>query len=158
MTPADLDRIRDECRALVTKRALVSAGTAVVPIPGIDLVADVGILSRLLPDISAKFGLDHDQVEKMEPHRAEQVLVVATSLGNTAIGRAVTKRVVTAILRRVGVRLAGAQAAKFVPILGQAVAASISFGAMKLAGDRHVDDCYETAKRTLLVQPTIATA
>ncbi len=157
MNLADLDRIRDECRALVTKRALVSAGTAVVPIPGVDLIADVGILTKLLPEISAKFGLDHDQVEKMDPRRAEQVLVVATSLGNTAIGRAVTKRVVAAILRRVGVRLVGKQAAKFVPFLGQAVAASISFGAMKLAGDRHIDDCYETARRTLPPQPGIAT-
>ncbi|WP_374942848.1 hypothetical protein [Sphingomonas sp.] len=149
-TSADLDRVRDECRAMVTKRALVSAGTAVVPIPGIDLVADVGILTNLLPDISRRFGLDHETVEKMDPRMGEQVLVVATSLGNSAIGRAVTKRIVVAILRRVGVRLVGAQAAKFVPILGQAVAASISFGAMKLAGDRHIDDCYETARRTLL--------
>ena len=55
-----------------------------------------------------------------------------------------------AVLKRIGVRLIGAQAAKLVPFLGQATAAGISFGAMKLAGDRHVDDCYETAKRTLL--------
>ena len=155
MTPATLDRIRDECKALVTKRALVSAGTAVVPIPGIDLIADVGILTKLLPEISARFGLDHEAVEKMEPRRAEQVLVVATSLGNSAIGRAVTKRVVAAILRRVGVRLIGKQFAKYVPILGSAAAASLSFGAMKLAGDRHVDDCYETAKRTQ-TEPAIA--
>ena len=158
MTIEDLDRIRDECRATVTKRSLVSAGTAVVPIPGIDLIADVGILTKLLPEISAKFGLDHEAVEKMEPRRAEQVLVVATSLGNTAIGRAVTKRVVAAVLRRVGIRLVGKQAAKFVPFLGQAVAASISFSAMKLAGDRHIEDCYETAKRTLFAGPTTATA
>lgn len=149
MTPADLDRVRDECKAIVTKRALVSAGTAVVPIPMIDLVVDVNILTKLLPEISRRFGLDHAAVEKMEPRRAEQVLVVATSLGNSAIGRAVTRRIVAAILRRVGVRLLGAQAAKLVPFLGQATAAGISFGAMKLAGDRHVDDCYETAKRTL---------
>ena len=153
MTPAELDRTRDECKALVTKRALVSAGTAVVPIPMIDLVVDVNILTKLLPEISRRFGLDHEAVEKMEPRRAEQVLVVATSLGNSAIGRAVTRRIVAAILRRVGVRLLGGQVAKFVPFLGQATAAGISFGAMKLAGDRHVDDCYETARRTLLATP-----
>jgi uncharacterized protein (DUF697 family) len=150
VTPADLDRVRDECKALVTKRAMVSAGTALVPIPMIDLVVDVNILTKLLPEISRRFGLDHEAVERMEPRRAEQVLVVATSLGNSAIGRAVTRRIVAAILRRVGVRLLGGQVAKFVPFLGQATAAGISFGAMKLAGDRHVDDCYETAKRTLL--------
>lgn len=158
MTLEDLNRIRDECRAMVTKRALVSAGTAVIPIPGIDLIADVGLLTKMLPDISHRFGLDHDQVERMDPRMGEQVLVVATSLGNSAIGRAVTRRIVVAILRRVGIRLVGAQAAKFVPILGQAAAASISFGAMKLAGNRHIDDCYETARRTLVPERMILPA
>jgi len=39
-----------------------------------------------------------------------------------------------------------------VPILGQALAASISFGAMKLLGNAHVDDCYAVAKKALLAQ------
>ncbi len=82
--------------------------------------------------------------------------MLKTALTNRAVerGRALddaeSQTVVAALVKRVGIRLVGAQAAKFVPILGQAVAASISFGAMKLAGDRHADDCYETAKRTLL--------
>ncbi|HEU0065954.1 MAG TPA: hypothetical protein VFQ57_01800 [Sphingomonas sp.] len=149
-TLSELDRVRDDCKAMVTKRSLVSAGTAVVPIPGIDLIADVGLLTKMLPDISERFGLSHEQVAKMDAGMGEQVLVVATSLGNTVIGRAITRRIVTAIIRRVGLRVAGASVAKFVPFLGQAAAASLSFGAMKLAGNRHVDDCYETVKRTLL--------
>ena len=148
-TVAELDRVRDECRAMVTKRSLSSAGAAVVPIPGIDLVADVGILTELLPAISARFGLREDQVQKMEASRAQQVLVLASSLGNNVIGRAVTKRVVIAILRRMGVRAASASVARFVPFIGSAVAATISFGAMKLAGNAHIDDCYATAKALL---------
>ena len=30
-------------------------------------------------------------------------------------------------------------------VIGSAVAASLSFGAMKLAGDAHVEECYRTA-------------
>jgi hypothetical protein len=36
--------------------------------------------------------------------------------------------------------------AKYVPFIGSAVAATISFGAMKLAGNAHIDDCYATAE------------
>jgi hypothetical protein len=36
-----------------------------------------------------------------------------------------------------------------VPFIGSAVAATISFGAMKLAGNAHIDDCYATAKTLL---------
>ena len=137
---------------MVTKRALASAGVAVVPIPGADLVADIGILTNLLPAISERFGLREEQIRKMDPSRAQQVLVIASSLGNNVIGRAVTKRMVVALLRRMGVRVATGSVAKYVPFIGSAVAATISFGAMKLAGDAHVEDCYRTA-RALIGEP-----
>ena len=145
----DLERVRAESRSLVTRRSLMSAGAAVVPIPGVDLVADVGLLTTLLPKISEMFQLDHEQVQKLEPHLAQQVLVMASSMGNNVIGRAVTKRVVIAILRRMGVRIATGSIARFVPFIGSAVAATISFGAMKMAGNAHIDDCYATAKALL---------
>ena len=155
-TLAELDAVRADCRKLVTRRSLASAGAAVVPIPGADLVADIGLLTTLLPDISKRFALDHDQVARLEPHLAQRVLVLASSLGNNAIGQAITKRVVVAMLRRVGIRLATASAAKYVPILGSAVAATISFGAMKLVGDAHIEDCYRTA--AALIEPPAALA
>lgn len=148
-TLTELDRIRDECRSLVTTRSLMSAGASVVPIPGADLIADIGLLTNVLPQISAKFELDHAQVARLEPHLAQQVLVIASSLGNNVIGRMVTKRVVIALLRRVGVRVAAASATKYVPLLGSVVAAALSFGAMKLVGNAHVDDCYKTARALL---------
>ena len=144
-TIAELNRVRDDCKRLVTSRSMVSAGAAVVPIPGADLVADIGLLTKLLPQISTRFGLDHDQVQKLEPRVAQQALVIASSLGNTMIGRMVTKRIVIALLRRIGARVAAGSVAKFIPFAGSAVAATISFGAMKLIGNAHVEDCYKTA-------------
>jgi uncharacterized protein (DUF697 family) len=144
-TVAELDRVREDCRQLVTKRAMTAAATSMVPIPGLDLIADVGLLTKLLPDISARFGLSEAQVRKLDPHLAERVLVMASGLGNTMIGRAVTKRVAASLLKRVGARLAAGSVARFVPFAGTAVAASIGFGAMKMAGNAHVEDCYRTA-------------
>ena len=145
-TITELDRIRAECRSLVTRRSLMSAGVAVVPVPGADVVADVGLLTTLLPKISERFGLDHNQVAKLEPHLAQKVLVVASGMGNNVIGRMVTKKLVVRLLQRVGVRVATASVAKYVPVLGSLLAAGISFGAMKMVGNSHIDDCYETAK------------
>lgn len=150
---AELDRIRDECRRMVTKRSVMSAGAAVVPMPGVDIVADIGLLTTLLPEISKRFELDHDQVQKLEPLMAQQVLVMASSMGNTIIGRMVTRRLVTALLKRIGVRMATASVAKYVPFIGSAVAATISFGAMKLVGNAHIEDCYKTAQ-ALIAQPS----
>ena len=74
---------------------------------------------------------------------------MASSMGNNVIGRMVTKRLVAALLRRVGVRVAAVSVAKYVPFVGSGIAAAISFGAMKLVGNSHIDDCYRTAKAML---------
>lgn len=130
---------------MVMSRALASAGVVVVPIPLADIAADVGILATMLPAISARFELDHDSVEKLDPHLAQRVLVLASGMGNNLIGRTITKKLVAGMIRRMGARIATASVARYVPLLGSAVAATISFGAMKLAGDAHVEDCYRTA-------------
>ena len=56
-TPEQIAAVAAQCRRLVTKRALVAAGVAVVPIPGIDWLTDVAVLVKLLPEISRAFGL-----------------------------------------------------------------------------------------------------
>ena len=146
---AELDRVRAECRKLVTKRSLMAAGAAVVPIPGVDIVADISLMTTMLPEISRRFELDHEQVDKLEPHVAQKVFVMASSMGNNVIGRTVTKRLATALLRRVGRRVATASVAKYVPFVGSALAAAIGFGAMKMVGKSHIEDCYRTAKSLL---------
>ncbi len=151
---AELDRARREGYRMVTERSLAAAAAAVVPIPGADLIADIGLLANMLPKISERFELDHASVEKLDPEIAQRVLVVAASLGNNVIGRLVTRKLAIRLLRRVGVRIATASVAKYVPILGSAIAASISFGAMKLAGNAHVDDCYRTARALLDAERT----
>lgn len=141
--------MRSECRRIVTARALAAAGVAVVPVPAVDILADIGLLADVLPKISRAFELDHENVEKLDPDVAQRALAVAAGLGNNVIGRLVTRKLVVALLRRVGVRVASASVAKYVPVIGSAVAASIGFGAMKLAGDAHVEDCYRTARALL---------
>ena len=147
-----LDALRDECKSMVTKRAGLSAGAAVLPIPGLDLGADVSLLIEMIPAINKKFGLSPEQIEGLDPQIKRMILIGATSLGNGLIGKWVTQQLVMQMLQRLGVRVATKSVAKFVPFLGQALAASISFGTMKLIGNAHVDDCYAVAKKALLAQ------
>ncbi|MBV2133980.1 hypothetical protein KRX52_14460 [Pseudomonas sp. MAP12] len=147
-----LDALRDECKAMVTRRAGLSAGAAVLPIPGLDLGADVSLLIEMIPAINKKFGLNPDQIEGLDPQIKRVILIGATSIGNNLIGKWVTRQLVMQALKRVGIRVTTKTVARFVPILGQALAASISFGAMKLLGNAHVDDCYAVAKKALLAQ------
>ncbi|MDF2792121.1 MAG: hypothetical protein K0S80_5223, partial [Neobacillus sp.] len=52
-------------------------------------------------------------------------------------------------LKKVGAKIAVKQVAKYVPFVGQAVSAGISFGAMKYLGNSHIDECYEVCRRII---------
>ena len=70
MIPAtleQLEQVRKECRTMVRKRATASAGTTLVPLPGTDVLADVGMLMQLLPAINNKFGLSQNSSTAWTP-------------------------------------------------------------------------------------------
>ncbi|ALP37078.1 hypothetical protein ASL14_13735 [Paenibacillus sp. IHB B 3084] len=148
-TIEELEQIRKECRSMVTKRAAASGGAVLVPVPGADVLADVGILMQLLPAINGKFGLSEKQLNGLDAETKSMVYGFITSIGSKLIGRIITREVIVQILQKMGVRIATKQVSKFVPLLGQGLAAAIGFTAMRTIGNRHVEQCYEVAKRLL---------
>jgi len=134
---------------MVLRRAATSAGASVIPLPGIDIAADVGLLMRLLPAINRKFGLTPEQIEKLDPERRLVVYALISRGGKSLVGRAVTKKVVLLALKRVGIRMTAKQAAKHLPFAGQIASAFLGFGAMMYIGASHIDECYEIAKAAI---------
>lgn len=149
MTLAELEAIRLECLSLVNQRSVVSAAVAVVPIPGLDVGADVAIMTRMIDLINQKFQLTAQDVGRLDPNTRQRILVLVSSMGSTLIGKYASKELVMLALKRVGVRMASKQAAKFVPLLGSAIAAGLSYGAMRWLGNAHVEDCYQVLKRAI---------
>ena len=145
-TRRDIAQIASECRKLVTRRALISAGASAVPLPGIDVAVDVTVLLQMIEQINQRFGLTLQQIEQLAPQRRLFAYKAAMGVGSALIGRLVTRELVIKLLKTVGVRLSAKQAAKYVPFAGQAVAASLSFAALKALGDRHVEDCVRVAE------------
>ncbi|MCM3116306.1 hypothetical protein M3610_13455 [Neobacillus sp. MER 74] len=148
-TISELDRIREECKSMVNKRASASAAAAVVPVPGVDVGADVAIMMELLPAINRKFGLSPEQIDQLDSAIKGQILVIISSLGSKLVGKFITKETVVLLLKKVGTRVAVKSVTKFIPFVGQAVSAGISFGAMKYLGNSHIDECYEVCKRII---------
>lgn len=148
----ELARIRNECELMVTTRAVLSSAAAIAPVPGADFGADVMLLLEMIPMINRKFGLGPEQIDQLDPQIKKLILVAATSIGSEMIGKVITQAIILQALKRVGIRVAIKQVAKYLPVLGQAVAAAVSFGAMKAVGNSHVDDCFEVAKRVIEAQ------
>ena len=131
-TPAQIEDAARWCRRLVTRRALLAAGVAMVPVPGVDWVTDIGVLLKLLPEINHAFGLTPAQVERLSPDRRLAVFKSISAGGGVLVGRLVTRELVMTVLRAVGVRLTAPQAAKYVPVAGSAASAARTFSALKL--------------------------
>jgi uncharacterized protein (DUF697 family) len=152
-TPEQIEAAARHCRKLVNQRALLAAGVAVVPVPGVDWLTDIGVLVRLLPQINAAFGLTPEQVERLAPDRRVVVYKAISAGGGLVVGKVITREVVLRLLRMVGVRLTTQQLAKYVPIAGQAVSAALTFGALRYVCEQHIRQCMEVARQLALPAP-----
>ncbi len=152
-TPDALASTAARCRKRVTQRALLGAGVAMVPIPGVDWVTDVGLLVKLLPEISAAFGLSPAQVERLAPERRVVVYKAISAGGGMVLGRMVTRELVMGLLKAVGVRLSAQQAAKYLPVAGQLVSAALTFSALKYVCEQHIQQCESVARQLMLPAP-----
>ena len=152
-TPQQIEAVARQCRRLVTRRALVGAGVAMVPVPGIDWVTDVGILLKLIPDINRAFGLTPEQVERLSPDRRLVVYKAISAGGSLLAGKLITREVVMATLKAVGVRLTTQQAAKYLPLAGQAVSALLTFSALKYVCEQHIRQCMDVSRQLALPAP-----
>jgi uncharacterized protein (DUF697 family) len=152
-TPQQVDEVARYCRRLVHRRALVAAGVAVVPIPGLDWLTDVGVLVKVIPDINHAFGLTPEQVERLAPDRRVVVYKAISAGGSLLMGRLVTRELVVRALRIVGVRLTTQQAAKYVPVAGSAVSAALTYSALRFVCEQHIKQCIEVSHKLMLPFP-----
>lgn len=147
-----LDAIR-RARRLLNRRALMGAAAGVVPIPGLDWVVDAALLSQLMPAINAEFGLAPEQLDRLPHHKRDEVQKAVNVVGSMLIGKFITRDLVIKAAQVVGKRLTVGQAAKYVPLAGQAVSALIGYTAIRYLGEQHIRDCVQVCKQAHLKLP-----
>lgn len=143
----DLDQIKKECQKMVKKRAKISAGVAIVPVPMFDIAVDAGILTQLLPEISAKFGLISERESAIDLDAKE---VHWKEMKNRAVdfaGLMATRGVVKKTVQGYGGRIVAKQVTKFIPLGGQMVAATMGYMIFKKIANDHIDECYKLAQK-----------
>jgi hypothetical protein len=63
------------------------------------------------------------------------------------VGKVVTRELVLRMVQLVGVRLTTQQAAKYVPLAGQAISAALTFSALKFVCEQHIQQCMAVARQ-----------
>ncbi len=154
----DLAAAVRRARKLLHRRALVAAAASMVPVPGLDWAVDAALLSRLIPQISAEFGLSAGQIDQLDPSKREQVQKAVSLVGSVLIGKLITRELVLRATQTVGLRLTTKQVAKYVPLAGQAVAATLGYATLRYLGEQHLRDCVRVVQEAGLLLPAPAPA
>ncbi len=153
--PILLDAVR-RSRQMLNRRALVGAAASAMPVPGLDWAVDAALLSRLIPAINAEFGLTPAQLDLLPAHKREQVQKALAMVGSVLVGKFITRDLVIRMAQSMGRRLTVRQAAKYVPLAGQALSAVMGYAALRYLGEEHIKDCVQVAKAAQLQLPAPA--
>jgi len=143
---AAIESTRTRCLALVKKRAAMSAAVAAVPVPGLDLLADITGFAALVDQINAEFGLTQKQIERLHPRLRVIAYKAAASVGGMLVGKLVTRGAVARLFRLVAGRMAVKTTAKMVPLAGQIASAAIGYTLFKRMGAQHVEACVKVVQ------------
>ena len=137
-------------RKLLHKRALMAAVASAVPVPGLDWAVDAALLSRLIPQINKEFGLAPEQIDQLDPKKREQVQKAVAMVGSVLVGKFISRDLVLKAASKIGTRMATKQLAKYIPLAGQIVAATVGYAAIRYFGEEHMKDCIRVAKQAQL--------
>ena len=139
----ELERLTNLCRAQVNQRALYSSAGNLIPIPLADAAIDIGMLTSTLNFINETFGLSSEHMDKLSGKEQKALALIISNQGAEYAGKVVTKYLVTKIAGKQAGKIAGKQVSKYVPIIGQLVAGSISYATLRYFGMRHIAQCRE---------------
>lgn len=155
VSTADIEQVRERCRALVRKRAAISAGISAVPIPGVDMVSDLASFASMVEDINQAFGMTPEQIERLQPRMRVAAYQAVAALGGTLVGKLVTRELVMKLLQKSGAKLAAKSAARVVPLAGQIASAAIGFALFRQMGYQHVEACVGVAREVAAQVPPV---
>jgi len=142
----DLEQAKRECLELIKKRAYISAGAAIVPIPFFDVMIDVGLLTALIPEMNQRFGLSKEYVSVFNPKTKEVKWDELRKSGVEFTGLMVARTGVKKSINGFISRMLTKQVTKFIPLGGQIVSASLGYIVFKKIAETHIEDGYKLAK------------
>ena len=122
--------------------AILGATSAIIPISGVDIYADVNIIYKMFSDIRETFGINKETESELKKY---DIIVPA---GNSVFKYA-TKEGIKKLIKILSEQFEGTLFEKYIPYVGKAVAATAGYALIKEVGNSYIDDCYDIAKRLM---------
>ncbi|MES2918694.1 MAG: hypothetical protein V4729_08750 [Pseudomonadota bacterium] len=146
MTSRDIDKARDDSLRLLRRRAPLAALAAMVPVAGLDVLADARLLDRLLPEITERFGLSPAQLRDMPTAQRERATWQLHQHRPGFCGQVSRQLLLRRNLGGQMRRLLATQVAKFIPLGGSAVAGWLGYDVVARIARDYIDQCQAVAR------------
>ncbi|WP_312510530.1 GTPase [Massilia sp.] len=139
-----LKQKREAAEKYVVVAAGASAANGLNPIPGADIAVDLSVLMKLFMELRECFGLSDKVLNSLK----ESAIPTVSSVANNVVRYAAKEGILLLFKQFLG-RQTLKTISKYVPLIGQAIAASAGFGITYAVGNSYLDDCYTLAEKIL---------
>lgn len=140
---------RSASRAFVRRRARAAAVVAAVPVPGLDILVDAGLLVDVISRVNRNFGLTPQQLDELDTPRKLAAYRIIRRVGARFAGRLITVDLVVRALAAIGVNLGVEFAAKYLPIAGSVISSLLSYRIFRHLAYAHIDECVRISEELL---------
>ncbi|XP_030643693.1 interferon-inducible GTPase 5-like [Chanos chanos] len=154
ITMENFERKRKALEASLWKVSLLSAGAAVMPVPGLSISVDVAFIVKELRRYYSTFGLDDQSLQRLS-HKSERSVEELKSKLKSSLSKGINDDAVIKMLSRAAglVRKSAVDHhVSLIPGLGSLVAGALSFSAVYYVLQRCLRELEEDAKNLLKIE------
>jgi hypothetical protein len=135
---------RTACEKYVSSASAAAAANGINPVPGVDVAVDVSIIMKLFKEIRDDYGLTDIFLTSLK----QSSIPVVGRLANNVVQYA-AKEGILILLKSFAGRQAVKTFSKYIPFIGQAIAACLGYAITSNAGNSYLSDCHELAEEIL---------
>jgi len=139
-----LQEKRTACEKYVSYASGAAAANGINPVPGTDIAVDISIIVTLFKEIRSNYGLNDNFLTNLK----QSSIPVVGRLANNVVQYA-AKEGILILLKSFAGRQVVKSFAKYIPFIGQAIAASIGYAITSNVGNSYLNDCHQLAEEIL---------
>ena len=135
---------------IVSYSAWASAANGLNPVPGLDISVDVGILVNMGKQISNIYGLSESSIKYLSAKMGSPASKISLEAkGSAYLAKFVAKEGVIILLKRLAVSVGSKTILKYIPFVGQAIAAGIGYKLTDSFGETLIKESNALAEEIL---------
>ncbi len=135
-------------KKIVSRYSALAAANGFNPVPGLDISVDIGLLLKMGNEIRDIFGLTEKQQDFVKEYIDERTAKIISGKALQFTAKYIGKEAIILLLKKAASSQVTKNITKWIPFVGQIIAAGIGFLLTSSIGEGMIKDAEEIAKET----------